>query len=114
VAGAVAAVAAADHGFAPDDDAGEPREDDSEDLPIGMDLEGEEDWDPVPEEPSGAGSEPVEDAGSPSGFSRHIEVGELDELELDPDPEAGSFPDLTADPGEEDDPTAGAGPGRRE
>ena len=110
---AAAAAAAAGRGFAPDDDAGEPGEDDSDDLPIGMDLEGEEDWGPVPEEPYGAGSEPVDDAGSPSGFSRHIEVGELDDLELDPDPEAGSFPDLFADPEEENDPTTGGGPDRR-
>ena len=79
-----------------------------------MDLEGEEDWDPGPQEPTGIGSVPVEDAGRPTGFSRHIEVGELDELDLDPDPAAESFPDLSADPEEEDDPETGAGPGRRE
>ena len=101
-------------GSTPDDEAGQPREDDSDDLPIGMDLEGEEDWDPGPEESTGVGSEPVEDAGRPSGFSRHIEVGELDELELDADPAADSFPDFSADPGEENDPETGAGPGRRE
>ena len=101
-------------GFAPDDEAGEPREDDSDDLPIGMDLEGDEDWDPGPEEPTGAGSVPAEEAGRPSGFSRHIEVGELDELELDPDPATGPFPDLSADPEEENDPAPGARPGRRE
>ena len=114
----VAGGAAAGVGFAPDDEAGEPREEDSDDLPIGMDLEGEEDWDPGPDEPAGVGSVPVEDAGRPSGFGRHIEVGELDELELDPDPATDSFPDLSPDlspdPDEEDDPETGAGPGRRE
>ena len=110
--------AAAGGGSAPDDEAEEPREDDSDDLPIGMDLEGEEDWDPGPEEPTRAGSVPVEDAGRPSGFSRHIEVGELDELELDADPATDSFPDLSPDlspdPEEENDPETGARPGRRE
>ena len=106
--------AAAGDGPAPDDEAGEPREDDSDDLPIGMDLEGEEDWDPGPEEPTGVGSEPVHDAGRRSGFSRHIEVGELDELELDADPATDSFPDLSAGPEEENDPETGARPGRRE
>ena len=56
----------------------------------------------------------MEEAGRPSGFSRHIEVGELDELDLDPDPATGSFPDLSADPEEENDPETGARPGRRE
>ena len=106
--------AAAGDGPAQDDEAGEPREDDSDDLPIGMDLEGEEDWDPGPEEPTGVGSEPVHDAGRRSGFSRHIEVGELDELELDADPATDSFPELSADPEEENDPETGARPGRRE
>ena len=101
-------------GSARDDEAGEPREDDSDDLPIGMDLEGEEDWGPGPEEPTGIGSEPMEEAGRTSGFGRHIEVGELDELELDPDPATGSFPDLSGGPEEEDDPETGARPGRRE
>ena len=112
--GVVAGGAAVGVGSAPDDEAGDPREDDSDDLPIGMDLEGEEDWDPDPQDPTGIGSVPVEDAGRPSGFSRHIEVGELDELDLDPDPATDSFPDLSADPEEEDDPETGAGPGRRE
>ena len=112
--GVVAGGAAAGVGSAPDDEAGELREDDSDDLPIGMDLDGEEDWNPGPEEPAGVGSVPVEEAGRPSGFSRHIEVGELDELELDADPAPDSFPDLSADPEEEDDPETGAGPGRRE
>ena len=103
--GAIAGdAAAAGGGSAPDDEAGEPREDDSDDLPIGMDLEGEEDWDPGP----------VEEAGRPSGFGRHIEVGELDELDLDADPATGSFPDLSADPEEENDPETGVRPGRRE
>ena len=114
----VAGGAAAGVGFAPDDEAGEPREEDSDDLPIGMDLEGEEDWDPGPDEPVGVGSVSVEDPGRPSGFGRHIEVGELDELELDPDPAPDSFPDLSPDlspdPDEEDDPETGAGPGLRE
>ena len=112
--GVVAGGAASGVGSAPDDEAGEPREDDSDDLPIGMDLEGEEDWDPGPQDPTGIGSVPAEDAGRPSGFSRHIEVGELDELDLDADPATDSFPDLSADPEEEDDPETGAGPGRRE
>ena len=112
--GVVAGGAAASVGPAPEDVAGDPREDDSDDLPIGMDLEGEEDWDPGPEEPTGIGSVPMEDAGRRSGFSRHIELGELDELDLDTDPATDSFPDLSADPEEEDDPETGAGPGRRE
>ena len=114
----VAGGAAAGDGSAPDDEAGEPREDDSDDLPIGMDLEGEEDWDPGPEEPIGAGSVPEEEAGRPPGFRRHIEVGELDELKLDADPATDSFrdlsPDLSPDPEEENDPETGARPGRRE
>lgn len=106
--------AAADDGSAPGDEAGEPREDDSDDLPIGMDLEGDQDWDPGPEESTGAGSEPGEGARRPSGFGRHIEVGELDELELDADPATDSIPDLSVDPEEEIDPETGARPGRRE
>ena len=110
----VAGGAAVGDGSAPGNGGGELREDDSDDLPIGMDLEGEDDWGPGPEEPTEIGSEPLEEAGRPSGFSRHIEVGELDELELDPDPATGSFPDLSADPEEENDPETGARPGRRE
>ena len=104
--------AAADDGPAPDDEAEEPREDDSDDLPIGMDLEGDEDWDAGPEEPFGVGSDLVEDVGRPSGFTRHIEVGELDELDLGTDPAADSFPDLSADPEEEHESETGARSGR--
>ena len=96
--------------LAPDDEAPGPR---SADLPIGMDLDGDEDWDRAPEEPSRLRMESGEDPGVRSGFRRQIEVGELDDLELDGDSETGAHPDVPADPGEEDDPPPGAGPGRR-
>lgn len=91
--------------LASDDEAGEPR---SADLPIGMDLEGDEDWDRAPEDPSEVRTGSGEDPGSGSGFRRHIEVGELDDLDFDVDPESGAYPDLPGGPGEEDDPSPGA------
>ena len=80
-----------------------------------MDLDDEERWEP---EPEGAGPdrpEPQDPEGQPDGspeLPRHVEVGELDELELDVGPAPGVFPDIPADLGEEDDPPEGAGPGR--
>ena len=116
VAAAAAAVSAVpDRGFTGDDEAGDHREDEAADLPIGMDLDDEERWEP---EPEGAGPdrpEPQDPEGQPGGapeFPRHVEVGELDELELDVGPAPGAFPDIPADLGEEDDPPKGAGPGR--
>ena len=111
--GAVAATAA-DHGFVLEDETGEPREDEGADLPIGMDLEGEEEWSSAPGDLSGLHVESMEDPGSSSGFGRHMEVGELDDLDLDDDSKAASPPGPSADPGEEDQPPAGTGwPGRR-
>ena len=109
----VGGATAAGEGSGPDDEAGEPREDDSDDLPIGMDLEGEEDWDPEAEDLAGIGSAPTERAEGPSRFGRHIEVGELEDLELDAGPPADPFPDLSVDLEEENDPETGARPGRR-
>jgi len=114
--GAAAAVLAggtvAAHELAPGDEGGEPRR---ADLPIGMDLDGDEDWERAPEDPSEVRTGSGEHPGSASGFRRHIEVGELDDLEFDVDPESesGAYPDVPAGPGEEDDPPPGAGPGRR-
>ena len=112
---APAAAAAPDRGFTGNDETGDHREDEAADLPIGMDLDDEERWEP---EPEGAGPdrpEPQDPEGQPDGspeFPRHVEVGELDELELDVGPAPGVFPDIPADLGEEDDPPEGAGPGR--
>ena len=105
---------APDEGLAPDHEVAEFPEDESDDLPIGMDLEGDEDWDVGPDEPFEVGPEPVEEAGHPSGFTRHIEVGELDELDLDADPAPDSVPDLSADLEEEPEPETDARSGRRE
>ena len=111
VAAGVVAGATVDHGFAADDEAADPQEDERDDLPIGMDLEGEEDWGPDPGESSRGEPEP-RDRESPSGFGRHIEVGELDELELDVGPAPGSFSELPEGLGEGDDPPEGTDPGR--
>lgn len=108
---ALAGGAVTAHELASDDEAGEPRR---ADLPIGMDLEGDEDWDRGPEDPSEVRMDSGEDPGSASDFHRHIEVGELDDLELDVDPEPGGYPDVPAGPGEEDDPSPGARRHRRE
>lgn len=121
-AGLAAGALAAERGFARDDEAGESREDETDDLPIGMDLEGEEDdWSAPPGE-SMQGEPKQREPGGPFGFGRHVDVGELDEidLELDGDPAPGSFQEIPADPGERDDPPEGIGPtgppapGRRE
>jgi pilus assembly protein FimV len=113
VAPAAAAVPA--RGFTGDDETGDHREDEAADLPIGMDLDDEERWEPEPEGADPDRPEPQDPEGRPDGapeFSRHVEVGELDELELDVGPAPGVFPDIPADLGEEDDPPEGAGPGR--
>ena len=89
------------------------RESGSADLPIGMDLEGDEDWDRAPEDPSRSQTESGDDPGSPPGYRRQIEVGELDDLDLDGTPETGGYPGVPASPGEADEPSTGAGPGRR-
>ena len=89
------------------------RESRSADLPIGMDLEGDEDWDRAPEDPSRSETESGDDPGSPPGYRRRIEVGELDDLDLDGAPETGAYPGVPASPDEEDEPSTGAGPGRR-
>ena len=78
-----------------------------------MDLDGDEDWDQGPEDPSRLRTESGEDPGSPPGYRRQIEVGELDDLDFDEGRETGAYPNVPADPGEEDDPPSGAGPGRR-
>ena len=96
---AVAAAAGAAAGFAAgeEDEEAEGRpEDESTDLPIGIDLEGEEDWDHEPEEEPASLSEPAGTDEAPD-FSRHVEVGELDELELDVEPDPRSYPNLSAD-----------------
>ena len=108
---ALAGGAVTAHELAADDEVGEPRR---ADLPIGMDLEGDEDWDRATEEPSEIRTESGEEPGSASDFRRHIEVGELDDLELDVGPESGAYPDVPAGPGEEDDPSPGARRHRRE
>ena len=106
--GAGGAVAA--HELAPDDEVGESR---SADLPIGMDLDEDEDWDRAPEESSRLRTESEEYPGSPPGYRRQIEVGELDDLDFDGGPEAGARPNVPAGSGDEDDPPPGAGPRRR-
>ncbi len=98
-------------GFGADDETADLQEDETADLPIGMDLEGEEEWGPAPGK-SSAGPPGLRDSEDPTGFGRHVEVGELDELELDSGPATGSLADLPADLGEQDGPPEGAGPGR--
>ena len=79
------------------------------DLPIGMDLEGEEEWIPQDEDvPRGEevprGEAGLEVPGDPTEFDRHVEVGELDDLDLDTVPARSTFSDLPEDFGEDDDP----------
>ncbi len=109
---AVAASAASERGFAADDETMGSREEETADLPIGMDLEGEEPWDPAPEGSPPGRSEP-RGPGGPPEFGRHVEVGELDDLEIDAGPAPGSLPDVSTDLGERDGPPeGGAAPGR--
>ena len=109
---AVAAAAGAAAGFAAgeeDEEAEGQPEDESTDLPIGIDLEGEEGWDHEPEEEHASLSEPAGTDGAPE-FGRHVEVGELDELELDVEPDPRSYPNLSEDL--DDDSPDGGGPDR--
>ena len=108
-AGAVAAGAMA--AFPADEKAGDPMDDESTDLPFGIDLEGGEDWGPAPEEPS-PGRPELPESEDPSEFGRHVEVGELDNLDLDTGPAPGSSSSLPAGDDEEDDPPEGGGHGR--
>ena len=113
---AAATGAAAGYAAGTDDEEAESEgreEDESTDLPIGIDLEGEEDWDHEPEEEGHAsGSEPAGTDGA-SDFGRHVEVGELDDLELDVDPderERRTYPNLSSDL--DDAPSVGDEPDR--
>ena len=108
-AGAVAAGTMA--AFPADEKAGDPMDDESTDLPFGIDLEGGEDWGPAPEEPS-PGRPELPESEDPSEFGRHVEVGELDNLDLDTGPAPGSSSSLPAGDDEEDDPPEGGGHGR--
>ena len=108
-AGAVAAGTVA--AFPADEKAGDPMDDESTDLPFGIDLEGGEDWGPAPEEPS-PDRPGLPESEEPSEFGRHVEVGELDHLDLDTGPAPGSSSNLPAGDDEEDDPPEGGGHGR--
>ena len=89
----------------------ELEEDETADLPIGMDLEGEEEWEPARREPT-EGEPGSRDRETGPEFGRHVEVGELDDLELDADAQAGTFTDLPTDLEEPDDRPGATGPGR--
>ena len=119
-AGAVAAATAAapEGGPAADGEAAEEeakaeaREEDAADLPIGMDLDGDEPWEPAFEGPAPGLPDPP-DPGGPPGSGRHVEVGELDEVELHVDPAPGPRPDVSIGLVEDDDPPEGGpAPGR--
>ena len=106
----------------------EGREEEAADLPIGMDLDGEDQWDAASEgsapdrpDPPDPGEPPEElPEGLPGelpeespGFGRRVEVGELDRIDLDGDPAPGPPPEVSIDLGEGDDPTEGGdAPGR--
>ena len=81
-------------------------EDEAVDLPFGLDLEGRvlEEEDGRWEAPSEEGSRGRQDTQEPAGFGRHVEVGELDDLDIEGDSErdrsAGS--DLPLDVGGEE------------
>ena len=108
----IAASTASERGLAGDDEAMESREEETADLPIGMDLEGEDPWDPAPEGSAPDRSEP-RGPGGPPEFDRHVEVGELDDLEIDAGPAPVSLPDVSTDLGEGDGPPEdGAASGR--
>ena len=77
----------------------EESDDESTDLPIGMDLEGEdEEWvdDAQDREPFGNLGESTGRDGE-AEIERHVEVGELDDLELDVEGPRGSFTEFPAD-----------------
>ena len=120
-AGATGVGAAVAYGFASDDD-DEPRAldddearvlDESDDLPIGIDLEGDEDWGPVPEDDP-AGPPETPDPEGRSEFGRHVEVGELDDLELDTNPAHESISEPLEGPAEEGATPGGTPGGSRE
>ena len=93
-------------------------DDESTDLPIGIDLEGDEGWDVERGGDSPARPEEAELDDGPSAFGRHVEVGKLDELELDTGATQGSYPGIPADLDDEGSPDGGEpdrpGGGRRE
>ena len=105
---------AAEHELEGDGETAEVREEEAADLPIGMDLDGEDRWD---RDPAPEGSTP--DRPAPQGpeepleFGRHVEVGELDRIDFDGDPTPGSLPEVSIDLGEGDEPPEGGpAPGR--
>lgn len=109
---ATAAAAAPGDGIVADDEGEDLEgEDETADLPIGMDLEGEEEWEPAPEE-STEGQPESRDRDTVSELGRHVEVGELDDLELDVDAGAATFADIPADLEERDDRPKETGSGR--
>ena len=94
-ASASAAVAAGAFDAGPHDD--DLPGDESTDLPIGMDLEGEEEeWGREDGKPSGAAAE-TEGTDAESELAPPIEVGDLDDLELDAGPSTGGFTVLDDD-----------------
>ena len=103
-----ASLAAAAVEVAGDFESGRGDDDDPErdDLPIGMDLEEEDDWEPGPDEPPGDQSAPVH-ADDPLRFGRHVEVGELDELELEDGPDRASFVEVSEDLDDDESPADG-------
>lgn len=103
---------AAEHELAGDGETGEVREEEAADLPIGMDLDGEDQWDPAPEGSTPDQPDP-QDPEEPLEFGRRVEVGELDRIDLDDDPAPGPPPEVSIGLGEGDDPPEGdAAPGR--
>ena len=107
----VAAAAAVD--VAREFDSDQEDEDPPEhDLPIGMDLEGEEDWDEGSDEGEGTDdlSAPAR-ADGPPRFGRHVEVGELDDLEFDSGSGRATLADRSEDLDDDQSPADGE-PGR--
>ena len=83
-------------------------EDEADDLPFGLDLgEGEERGESAPGGRFRDGPEDLPEPEADPGLDRHVEVGELDDLDLGADPGRDSFPDLPHDPGGEDSGRAG-------
>ena len=110
-ASAGAAMASADERAPGDEDEVLPV-DESDDLPIGMDLEGEEeDWIPPREGVLPSEPDPVDPDHGP-GFGRHVDVGELDDLEIEAGPARGAFSEIPEELGEDDPPPGRPGPGR--
>ena len=118
-----AAAPAPEGALAAGGEAAEPeiREEDIADLPIGTDLGEDEEWEPAFDGPDPGRPGPGDPGGRPD-FDRHVEVGELDEVELHVDPAPGPRPDVSTGledgdgDGEGDDPPDDApapGPGER-